>query len=387
MSLSLRGKRGLMCAASFLFWFSQYIYNPLMSPYLLGLGISATFAGTIIGAYGLTQMVARLPLGISADSLQKHRIFILLGMIFSSLASVIRYFFPSPLPMLAASLLSGIASSTWISFTLLFSRYYGPQELSRSIGLLTAMNNAGTLSAYLLGGILYEPFGMKSLFLGSILAGALGVLIALLVRDEPPLVEKPGIGSLLSVLKNRRLWLFSAAALMYHLIIFATANSFTSTILRGLGASGVQISTCSALFMAASMLSAWFVGTKPAQRIGERPIMCFCFSLLGAYALILPRLTNIYAIMCIQFLGGLGGSSLISLLMSNAITDIPGYARSTAMGFFQSVYAIGILLGPILMGMLADTIGFRAGYTLIAGLSVLCSAALYLLTRKRARAN
>ena len=85
-----------MCVASFLFWFSQYIYNPFLSPYLLGLGISATFAGTIIGAYGFTQLVARFPLGISADCLQKHRVFILLGMLFSGLASVIRFFFPQP---------------------------------------------------------------------------------------------------------------------------------------------------------------------------------------------------------------------------------------------------------------------------------------------------
>ncbi len=382
MALSLKGKRGLMCAASFLFWFAQYIYNPFLSPYLLGLGITATFTGTIIGAYGFTQMAARFPLGISADYLQKHRIFILLGMVFSALASVMRYLFPAPVPMLVASLLSGIASSTWISFTLLFARYFKPHELSKSIGLLTAMNNAGTLTAYLLGGLMYEPLGMKSLFLGSILAGTLGAVLALFVRDEPPLGERPQIVSLLSVLKNKRLWLFSIAALMYHLIVFATVNSFTSTILKQLGASGVQISACSALFMASSMIAAWFVGTKPAQALGERPLMCLCFLILGVYAFIMPRLGSIPAIMAIQFLGGLGSASLISLLMSNAMYDIPGFARSSGMGFFQSVYAVGILLGPILMGALADSIGFVAGYTLISLLALLCAVSLYFLTRK-----
>lgn len=382
---TLLGKRALMCAASFLFWFSQYIYNPFLSPYLLGLGISATFAGTIIGAYGFTQLVARFPLGISADCLQKHRIFILLGMLFSGLASVIRFFFPQPVPMLLANLLSGIASSMWISFTILFSRYYPPEELSKSIGLLTAMNNAGTLAAYLLGGALYEPFGMKSLFLGSALSGGLGLVIALFVKDEPPQGDRPQPRALVrSTLRDKRLWLFSIAALLYHMILFATANSFTSNIVKELGASGVEISACSALFMAASMIAAWFVGTKPAQTLGERPMMCVCFCLLGLYALVLPRLDSLPLIMIMQFLGGLGGSSLISLLMSNAVRNIPGVARSTGMGFFQSVYALGIMLGPVWMGAMADRIGFVAGYAIVGVLSLACAAGLYLLTRKEA---
>ncbi len=382
MSTPIKTKRALMCVASFFFWFSQYIYNPFLSPYLLGLGISATFAGTIIGAYGFTQLVARLPLGVSADYLQKHRLFILLGMVFCCLASVIRMLWPSPVPMLLANLLSGIASSMWISFTILYSRYYEPSELSKSIGILTAMNNAGTLTAYLLGGVLYERFGMQSLFLGSALAGAAGFAVALFVRDEPPVGEKPELRALFATLKGGRLWLFSIAALLYHLILFATANSFTSSILKDLGASGVQISACSALFMGASMIAAWFVGTKPAQKLGEKPMMCFCFVLLGIYALVMPRLSSLPAIMAVQFAGGLGSSSLISLLMSNGIRDIPGEARSTGMGFFQSVYALGIMLGPVVMGAMADRIGFVNGYAVIGVLGLLCAVSLYVLTRR-----
>ena len=144
MNKTLLGKRASCAPRPLCSGFRSTSTTPFLSPYLLGLGISATFAGTIIGAYGFTQLVARFPLGISADCLQKHRIFILLGMLFSGLASVIRFFFPQPVPMLLANLLSGIASSMWISFTILFSRYYPPEELSKSIGLLTAMNNAGT---------------------------------------------------------------------------------------------------------------------------------------------------------------------------------------------------------------------------------------------------
>ena len=80
---------------------------------------------------------------------------------------------------------------------------------------------------------------MKSLFLGSALSGGLGLVIALFVKDEPPQGDRPQPRALvLSTLRDKRLWLFSIAALLYHMILFATANSFTSNIVKELGASG-----------------------------------------------------------------------------------------------------------------------------------------------------
>lgn len=371
--MSTKTKRALLCVVAFLFWFAQYIYNPHMTPFLLGLGISASFAGVIIGAYGFTQVVARFPLGISADHLQKHRVFIILGMFFAGLASVIRYFFPTPYMLLLANLVSGLASSMWISFTILYSCYYEKHELSKAMGLLVAVNNLGTLTAYIVGGLLVEKYGMGLLFLLSAAAGLIGMVIALFVRDEPVSAPPLPVKTLLLMVKNKRLLIFSFLSLLYHIILFATANSFTSKIVESLGASGMQISVVSALFMASAMFSAWFVGTKPAQAFGERKMMVLCFVLLAVYAFLVPRAGSVGLIMVLQLVGGLGSSSLVSLQMSNAIKGIPYEARSTGMGFFQSVYGMGIMLGPIIMGALVDATNYTISYTIIAVLAGLCT--------------
>ena len=57
----LKKKRFLIYLATFFFWFAQYVYNPYMTPYLLGLYITASFAGVIVGMYGSTQLICRLP--------------------------------------------------------------------------------------------------------------------------------------------------------------------------------------------------------------------------------------------------------------------------------------------------------------------------------------
>ena len=60
-------KRALLCTVTALFWFAQYVYVPFLTPYLLSLSITATVTGVIVGAYGVTQMLLRIPLGLALD--------------------------------------------------------------------------------------------------------------------------------------------------------------------------------------------------------------------------------------------------------------------------------------------------------------------------------
>ena len=107
----LKKKRLLLYLVTFLFWFAQYVYNPYMTPYLLGLNITASFAGLIVGMYGSTQLVCRLPLGVMADYAQKHKLFIALGMLLSGCASLTRVLSQNPYVLLTANAISGTARS------------------------------------------------------------------------------------------------------------------------------------------------------------------------------------------------------------------------------------------------------------------------------------
>ena len=67
----------LLLVITTLLWFSQYTYIPNFSPYLLSLGASHKIAGIILGSYGFSQMILRIPLGIWADRIGKNKIFII----------------------------------------------------------------------------------------------------------------------------------------------------------------------------------------------------------------------------------------------------------------------------------------------------------------------
>lgn len=376
----LKKKRFLLYLVTFLFWFAQYVYNPYMTPYLLGLGISASFAGVIVGMYGSTQLICRLPLGVMADHKQKHRLFILLGVALCALAAGIRVLSQNPVVLLCANAISGVASSMWISFTILNSLYYAPEELSRSIGSINAVNNAGILAAYILGGLLYARFGMVMMFWLSLGAGLLGVIVALFIRDEPAKEGLP-VGKLLSVVLQKRLIVFSLLGTLFQFIVFATANSFASTVINNAGVTAVQLSICSALFTLGGMLSSYFVGSKPAQRIGPVKLSVIGFGLLAVYSFALPFMPNFIALAAMQFVGGCGGTSTFSIIMSDAIRDVPNEQRSTAMGFYQSVYAVGIMAGPALMGGLIDAFTITPAFAIVGAVCVVTAAAYPLIRR------
>lgn len=58
------GAHALFAVVTMLYWSSMYIYVPVLSPYLEFRGLSMGLIGFVLGSYGLTQLVIRLPLGL-----------------------------------------------------------------------------------------------------------------------------------------------------------------------------------------------------------------------------------------------------------------------------------------------------------------------------------
>ncbi|MCY6485112.1 hypothetical protein OW763_12265 [Clostridium aestuarii] len=71
-----------------LFWFSLYSYVPILPNFARDLGAELKIVGLIIGSYGFTQMILRIPLGIYSDFLNNRKIFIILGIILSIISSL-----------------------------------------------------------------------------------------------------------------------------------------------------------------------------------------------------------------------------------------------------------------------------------------------------------
>lgn len=374
--MSAKNKQFFFLVAVSLFWFSQYIYTSYFTPYMSSLGIASSLAGTIVGAYGFTQLILRIPFGVTADYFKNHRAFLFLGYIFILASSAVLSLTQSAWVFLLARLLSGAASATWVSFTVYFSAFSTNEDASGNMGKLMAANNTGVFAAYIAGGLLYEAAGIRTLF---IISGAVAMLSILLLCFLKPSGTQAArqplkLRDLKLVAKDGQLWNLSMLAAAIQFISCATASSFTSNYAKSLGADGLQLGIVSALYTLSGIIGAALIGTSVSKRFSDRVIVVFGFVLTLAYCFFVPLCSEIWTLYVMQFIGGFGKVLILTLLMADAVKNAAPAVRSTAMGIYQSVYSLGMTVGPIVMGaVLERTEGFRPAFFLMAAASLLCA--------------
>lgn len=376
----VKSKRVLLGAITTLFWFAQYVYIPFLAPYLLSLSLKATVVGIVIGAYGFTQLVLRIPLGILIDVVKSHKFFISIGVFLAAISSIGMLIFPSPVLLFVANGLSGVASSTWISFTILYTTYYENSLSTKAIGLINAFQNIGILAAFVLGGTLFELFGIRALFILSFIFGMIGFLLSLAIRPE---VSARGtnvnVVSLVKVMKDKRLLVFAILCSFTYLILFGTVFSFTTSTAKQLGATGLQLGILAILYSTATIISSYFVGTNVASKLGEKNTISLAFLLLAIYCVGISVSSSIIPFFPLQFICGFGSGMLTSSLMAYSVKHIDDDKKTTAMGFYQSIYCVGMTIGPVFMGILMDNTSKVLSFLVMAFIALVCSAFISVL--------
>ncbi|WP_407313087.1 MFS transporter [Desulfosporosinus sp. SB140] len=369
----IKSKRSLLATITVLFWFAQYVYIPFLTPYLLSLSITATVVGVIVGAYGVTQLLLRIPLGIITDIIGNHKIFIIIGTFLAGTSSIMIILFGSPSLLFASNALSGVASSTWISFTLLYSSYYDQSEGTKAIGLVTSLQNVGILAAFLLGGVFFEQFGIRSLFILSFVFGMAGCILSLFIKPENAGRTNVTAASLVKVMKNKRLLIVSLLGGFVWFLMFGTVYSFTTSTAKELGATGLQLGVIYVLFSVMNIIGSYFVSTKASRKLGEKNNIALGFVLLAVYCAGVAVAPEPIWFFPLQIVGGFGAGILTAILMAIAVRGFDADKKSTAMGFYQSIYSLGITFGPIVMGILVDHSSKIFSFSVMAVFALSCS--------------
>lgn len=353
-----------------LFWFSQYVFMPYQTPYLYGTGAASSLVGIVIGAYGFSQLVLRIPVGLMVDSTGRYKRFILLGLASSGCASLFRIFIPDTYGFLLANLFSGLAAAMWISFMVLFFTYFGNEELQKATGLIVGANNLGILIGFVTGTVLYDRFGIRFLCLLSSLAAVPAFLLGLLIHEPERSFHGQSPKELVQVFHSKRLILFALIAFVQQGIQISTSMSFTSQIAKSRGANGAQIGICSIIYILVAVLSSYFISTKAARKFGSSFWIPAVLACLALYCVLIPNLPTVELIDFAQILSGLSTGILFSLCTSEAMKSVPQEKHSTAMGFFQAIYALGMTTFPILAGAISGRSGISSAFYCLAAIAV-----------------
>ncbi len=369
-----------------LFWFAQYVFVPFLSPHLTALGFSASLAGVVMGAYGMSQLILRIPISVGEDVSGRHKAFIIAGLAVMMIAVGIPLLSSAPAAYLISRTLTGVAASTWVSYTAAFTQ--DAHDVKQRMGRLIAANNLGVLLSYMAGAWIYRLADMNGLFVASAASAAAALLLALRWKPSAAAtVKRFDARMLCGVMTNRHLLRCALMMALGQVVVFATSSSFVSNYAREMGADSTMLSTIAAAFNALGVITSWAYARGVLRRMSERGQLMLAFALLALYCALLPLCAAPWHIALVQMVGGAARSILYTLLMAIAPREIPAEAKTTATGVFQSVYSLGMTAGPVMMGTLLDVSGsYRLAFLTMGALSLAGAAWAMLAFAARKRA-
>ncbi|KYZ77880.1 hypothetical protein AXX12_17635 [Anaerosporomusa subterranea] len=353
------------------FWFSQYVYVPVFPAYAREMGISYEMLGIILGSYGFTQMLLRIPLGIWSDTINKRRQFVVAGVAVSVASSLGMWLFPSEMGLLVFRALSGVAAATWVIHTVTFASLFQPDEATKAMGIVNAILNLAQVLAMFAGGLIATHFSQEYTFLVAAAGGVIGIALSF-AAPEPEEHKRPALtlSGLLAMAKQRNLMIASLLGFCIQVLTYGGVFGFTPIAARQIGASNFELGLLQTLFMLPGIIASTLSGAYFANRFGERFSIAASFVATGAAYAIIPSLSGIYGLYLSQALGGFARGVIFPLLMGLSIRGVASHQRASAMGMYQAIYGLGMFLGPVLVGIISDRAGLAWGFWLMGAFGV-----------------
>ncbi|HEY0828871.1 MAG TPA: MFS transporter [Bacilli bacterium] len=356
----------IFITVTLLYWMTLYIYVPILTPYLDSQGISYWLMGVVLGSYGFMQVFGRLPLGIYSDKLQRRRPFVVLGLATGALSCLLFTMGEHWGWSLAARAVSGISASSWVAFTVLYASYYLKNNATRAMGQISTMTVCGQLIGMGLSGWLAEEWGWISVFYTGVVIGLIGSAAAFFVHEAAPDLTRAPIQAkdLSSVIRTPILLKVSVLSILAHCVLFITMFGFTPAQAVMMGASGSDLSLLVFAFMIPHAAAAYATGRWIVPRIGAWNAVMMGFVGSSICTVAIALLPSLHWMIVTQALNGFAQGMHLPLLLGLAIQRVDKDKRATAMGFYQSVYSVGMFGGPFLAGWMNEAGGLASGFYL-----------------------
>lgn len=375
--------RRLFVLSVFLFWFSHYVYLPTLPEYLLFKTGSLARVGTVLAMFGLWQAIVRFPLGRLVDTVGRAKLFILCGTALAGLGALALWWAAGYGGLIAARSVLGVSMSTWVLQIVVYSAFFPPGQSVRAGAILTLVSSLAKLLGTSLTGFLNSLGGYELSFYVAGSSVALAVLMLLPLSDPAPVPATRSPGVVLSLLGKKTVMIPSALAIVNQFINFSVTFGFLPILAGRLGANDVLKSLLVATNIVALIFGNLLVTTF-AKKTNPVHLLVVSFGLFTAGVAGTALVPGLGWLFPLQGLLGLAHGIGYPTTIGITIRDVERSRRATAMGLHQTIYAVGMFAGPGLSGLLAEVVGIRSTFVVIAaGCLVSSSVLIWRLTCKK----
>lgn len=339
----------------------------LLPVYAASIGASYVDLG-LLGAVGnIVYTVFTLTTGLLLDRFERLRLYT----VYAFMGALILGFFTlaDDIPRLIfARALMGVASASfWVSASTLTADISPPERLTQSMGRYNLSWITGFAIGPYLGGLISSNLGFNTLFLCTAsLMVASGLLSQLMLRPRLSLRNRSGSEGL-SLAPFRRL---SAAYLT--LLPFTMVLGIYMAIVPGhLSLEGLTASTVGLLVtMTNFSRGLTFVNVERFVAWGARRSVALASALLVSGMLVFSYSTGLAGYASALALYGVAAGIMTPVVLDYIAKRCEPGSLGAAMGLHEGVYGVGMFIGPIAGGGLAEVYGPQILYRALAALSV-----------------
>lgn len=373
--------------AVFCFWFSIYIYVPDFGVYLQKISLNLSAIGVILGSYGISQILLRLPLGLFANLLRgRQKLLLAFGFFTAFLSGLFFIYFKAFLFILIARLLAGVTASMWVTATILYSRYVPTERSSQAMSLLQFLTVFAQFISMMLCSVLIRQFGWQFPFWVGTVASLFGLLLVFILKEidedsaENWHIKNHSIKAIIKqTLSIKALNGVTLLSFLAHSILFITIFGFSPLYAANLGVKGASLDWLICAFFVPHTLSSLLLSLRPISQSMSKRLMTISFLGLAPLLIAVPFSHHLFLLSLLHAGIGLLLGLILPLLLGQVVKVTPPGIKMAGMGYYQSLYAGGIFLGPYLAGKVAEAASLTVVFYLT---SVLALLAVFLLLIK-----
>lgn len=380
----------ILIGAAFVVAVGFGVVAPALPQFARSFGVGATAAAAIVSTFAAFRLVFAPVGGRLAEKLGERPVY-LVGLLIVALSTAAAAFAPSYAWLMVFRSLGGIGSTMFtVSAVALLVRLAPPTQRGRVSAAYGSAFLLGNIAGPVLGGLL-AGLGLRAPFL--IYGAALLVAVVVVYLGiRPDAIRPPSGGSAPPRMSVREAW----ADPVYKACL-------TSGFANGWANFGVRVALVPLFVaevlnagpaMAGFALAAFAVGNvlvlnhsgRLSDRIGRRPLILGGLVIAGVATAFSGFVTDVWVYLAVMAVAGVG-AGMLNPAQQAAVADVVGNERSagTVLAGFQMSQDVGAILGPIVVGMVAEHYGYGVAFAL-TGVVMFASMLVWLGRRETARA-
>jgi len=347
------------------------IIVPLLPIYANELGATGIWIGIIFAGYSVSRSIVMPFIGRLSDR-HGRKLFICIGLMAYGITSLGFVWSDTVYQLALVRFIQGAAGGIIIPIAQAYIGDLAPEgEEGKWMGYLNAAFFTGFGLGPLIGGIMTEQFGMDSAFYTMMALNVMSSIIAIIrlpdIRGVMMSSQLPPIKTMFASARLKGLFSFrigdaqGRGAFITFLPILAGATLNLGPFLIGI------LVAANTLFMSVLQL----YSGKMADRFDRRTMVIMgSIVRLGTLAFI-PFTHSFWPLFGLCVFNGLGGA--ISVPAASALTIEEGrtFGMGSTMSMFMLAMSIGMIVGPLLGGAIADWVSINAVFYFAAGLGLL----------------